>query len=234
MFARMPILCVSIILLLAENTKAQKIIATGVVKEKGTTIRIALAEITDIKSNLSVGSNDMGLFQIRAEVGDTLRIVKRHFKDQYIVVAAQDMIISLVRAEMILEEVKIIAENKRENLLAVREEHRKKTYFYGKKRNLLHYLRYPLASITELFGKERKHARGFDRYLEREEKELEIDKFFNLTLVRSNTKLRNQDLAEFMLQFRPKHEQIKNWNTYDAASYIKKSASIYQDILQRP
>ncbi|KLT65297.1 hypothetical protein AB669_14430 [Pedobacter sp. BMA] len=220
------------LLLPLTNTHAQQIVAKGVISEKGTTIRIALALVIDTDTHISVGSNDMGLFQIKARVGDTLWFYKRNFEAQFAVVKNdQDMMINLIRADKILEDVTIRPENKQENLSAVRLEHRKKTYFYGHKRNPLYYLRSPIAAILELMGTERKNAKRFDRYLDKEEQELEVDKYFNLSMVRRNTNLTGKALEKFMLDYRPKHEQIKEWNTYDAATYIKKSAAFYLDTL---
>lgn len=222
-------------LLVPENVKAQVIVSKGVVFEKGTDIRIALAVVTNIRTNQGVGTNDMGFFQIAAKIGDTLLVQKRKFDNQYVVVKSEnDFIVNLIRADMILEDVTIKAENKQENLLTVRLEHRKKTYFYGKNRSPLHYIRYPLAAIMEMFSADRKRARRFDRYYDEELKELEIDKFFNLSLVKRNTSLTGKQLEVFMVNYRPKHRQIKNWNTYDAAGYIKKSARQYLDTLNTP
>jgi len=221
-------------LLTPKKSNAQHIAAKGVILEKGTSIRIALALVTDTNNHVTVGSNDMGFFQIKAKVGDTLWFFKRHFQDQFAVVSSEkDMLINLIRADMILEDVTIKAENKQENLLAVRLEHRKKTYFYGKKRNSLYYLRSPIAAILELFGSDRKNAKRFDRHLDKEEKELEVDQYFNLSLVKAHTNLTGKTLEKFMLDFRPKYKQIKNWNTYDAAGYIKRSANFYLDTLKR-
>jgi hypothetical protein len=224
-----------LLFILPKKTLAQIISAKGVILEKGTQIRIALAVVTNISNKQSIGSNDMGFFQIKAKIGDTLVISKRHFDHINIVVTNdQDLIVNLVRVDMLLEDVTIKAENKQQNLSAVRLEHHKKTYFYGKKRNPLYYVRYPLAAIMELFSAERKNAKRFDRYYENETKELEIDRFFNLSLVKYNTSLSGEQLQKFMLDYRPEYKQIKNWNTYDAAGYIKKSAKYYLDTLGTP
>lgn len=220
---------------LPKKTLAQITSAKGVILEKGTQIRIALAVVTNINNKQSVGSNDMGFFQIKAKIGDTLVISKRHFDNITVVlINDQDLVIKLLRAEMLLEDVTIKAENKQQNLLAVRLEHRKKTYFYGQKRNPLYYARYPLAAIMELFSAERKNARRFDRYYENETRELEIDRFFNVRIVKNNTTLTAKQMNKFMLDYRPKYKQIRDWNTYDAAGYIKKSAKQYLDTLSTP
>lgn len=234
MKALLMVFSVLLLVLSVEKVMAQQITARGVILEKGTPLRIALALVTDTNNRQTIGSDDMGFFQIKANIGDTLWFFKRNFQDHFVVVLDEkEMIINLIRADRILEEVTIKAERKQENLSAVRLEHRKKTYFYGRKRNPLYYFRYPVAAVMELLGLERKNAVRFDAYVEKEEQALEIDRYFNLSLVKNHTNLSGKALEKFMLDFRPKHEQIKNWNTYDAASYIKKSAVIYLDTLKR-
>ena len=220
---------------LPKKTLAQMISVKGVILEKGTQIRIALAVVTNISNKQSVGSNDMGFFQIKAKIGDTLVISKRHFDHITVVlINDQDLLIKLLRTDMLLEDVTIKAENKQQNLSAVRLEHHKKTYFYGHKRNPLYYVRYPLAAIMELFSAERKNARRFDRYYAKETEELEIDRFFNVRIVKNNTTLTASQMNKFMLDYRPKYKQIKDWTIYDAAGYIKKSAKQYLDTLSTP
>lgn len=222
-------------LLASKGVNAQGIVSKGVVFEKGTDIRIALAVVTNMRTNQGVGTNDMGFFQIAAQIGDTLLVQKRKFENQLIVVKSEsDFVVNLTRADMLLDDVTIKAENKQESLWAVKLEHRKKTYFYGKNRGPLHYIRYPIAAIMELLSAERKRARRFDRYYDRELKEQEVDRFFNLSLVKRNTSLTGKQLELFMVNYRPKHTQIKNWNIYDAAGYIRKSAQQYLDTLNKP
>ncbi len=222
-------------LLASKSINAQVIVSKGVVFEKGTDIRIALAVVTNMRTNQGVGTNDMGFFQIAAQIGDTLLVQKRKFDNQLIIVNSEsDFVVNLIRADMLLDDVTIKAENKQESLWAVKLEHRKKTYFYAKNRSPLHYIRYPIAAIMELFSAERKRARRFDRYYDRELKEQEVDRYFNLSLVKINTSLTGKQLELFMVNYRPKHTQIKNWNIYDAAGYIRKSAQQYLDTLNKP
>jgi len=222
-------------LLASKSVNAQAIVSKGVVFEKGTDIRIGLAVVTNMRTNQGVGTNDMGFFQIAAQIGDTLLVQKRKFDNQLIIIKSKsDFVVNLIRADMLLDDVTIKAENKQEILWAVKLEHRKKTYFYGKNRSPLHYIRYPIAAIMELFSAERKRARRFDRYYDRELKEQEVDRFFNLSLVKRNTSLTGKQLELFMVNYRPKHTQIKNWNIYDAAGYIRKSAQQYLDTLNKP
>ncbi|MET0570611.1 MAG: hypothetical protein ABWZ79_04220, partial [Pedobacter agri] len=85
-----------ILILISFSLKAQDFIVKGVVFEKGANIRVALAEITNERTQMGVGSNDLGFFQLKARVGDTLLITKRNLTDQRIVVlGTQDILIYL-------------------------------------------------------------------------------------------------------------------------------------------
>ncbi|MDO7744295.1 MAG: hypothetical protein MUP99_10990, partial [Pedobacter sp.] len=80
----------------SSTVSAQEFRLSGVVMETSSTNRIALAEITNKRNCFTVGSNDLGLFQIKASTGDTLVVVKRGFSDKQIVVLSnRDMIIYL-------------------------------------------------------------------------------------------------------------------------------------------
>ncbi|GAA4214644.1 hypothetical protein GCM10022289_48460 [Pedobacter jeongneungensis] len=60
-----------LLFILPKKTLAQITSAKGVILEKGTQIRIALAVVTNINNKQAVGSNDMGFFQVKAKPGDT-------------------------------------------------------------------------------------------------------------------------------------------------------------------
>lgn len=206
----------------------------GTVLEKGTTIRIALATVTNKRTNESVGTNDMGYFQLVAEIGDTLVFRKANFIQEKIKVTyKKDVIVHLRRMNINLDEVTILATNKKQNLTEAKLEHRNKTYFYNHKRSIFQYLKSPISVIQELLSAERKNARRFNKYYNREFDEMEIDRFFNTTLVKENTTLNGNNLEQFLLNYRPTLEQTSKWNNYDAITYIRRSAKHYLDTLKQ-
>lgn len=66
-----------IILVQGLAVTAQDFVLKGVVIEKGSNVRIALASITNIRSKTGATSNDIGIFQLNARIGDTLFIQKK-------------------------------------------------------------------------------------------------------------------------------------------------------------
>ena len=205
----------------------------GVVMVKGSTIRVALAEITNTRSKYTVGSNDLGIFQIKAMVGDTLVIIKRGFSDiQQVVLSNRDMI---VYADMgtTLNQVNIRGQSKKAELDDLRQDYKDKGSFYQGKPPLLSYLFAPLTALYELFGKTPKNARRFGKFYNTELQQTSIDGFFNETLIQNNTELSGKELENFMLNYRPDYSKSKNWTEYDAVKYIKDSYKQYTDTLKK-
>ncbi len=205
----------------------------GVVMVKGSTTRVALAEITNKRSKYTVGSNDLGIFQIRAQVGDTLLIIKRGFSDvEQAVLSNRDMII-YVDMGTTLNEVNIRGQSKKAELDDLKQDYRDKGSFYQGKPPLLSYLFAPITAIYELFGRTQKNARRFGKFYNTELQQTTIDGFFNETLIQKNTDLSGKELENFMINYRPDYSKSKNWTEYDAVKYIKDSYKQYTDTLKK-
>lgn len=213
----------------------QDFMLNGVLKVKGASTRIVLAEVTNKRTQYTVGSNDMGLFQIRALVGDTLLMVKRDFTDLEVVVQSKkDMIVYLTpEAGNMLNEVQIKGQTKRQELNDLKKDYRDKGSFYGGKPPLLSYIFTPLTALYEIFGSTPKNARRFGRYYAREMQQTTIDGFFNEPLIQKNTPLEGKELEDFMLNYRPEYQKSKNWTEYDAVKYIRDSYKQYTDTLKK-
>ncbi len=208
---------------------AQDFKVNGVVLEKESRQRIALAEITNKRNGYGVGSNDMGIFTINASIGDTLLFVKRGFNDQEAVVkSASDLVIFLNRG-ISLNTVEIKGESKKQTLDAIKQDFKNKGSFYAGKPPFLSFLFAPLTAIYELVGRTPKNARRFNRYYATEMQQSHIDGFFNKSIISKNTGLTGKELDNFMINYRPDFEQSKNWNTYDGLKWIRESYKKYSD-----
>jgi len=225
-------LFLTFLILLNLNLKAQDFIVKGVVFEKGSNIRVALAEITNVRSRIGVGSNDLGFFQLKAKVGDTLLITKRNLTDQRIVVkGTQDILIYLVRESTMLNEVTIVGNTKKQDLAEIKREFQNKGVYKGGKTPLLSVLSNPLNALYNLFGKDPKNARRFGRYADNEIKQSQIDVYFNQSIIKNNTELRGDTLERYMLDCRPAFDKAQYWNSYDYMKYIKESSKKFTDTL---
>ncbi|MEE1946617.1 hypothetical protein VRU48_15935 [Pedobacter sp. KR3-3] len=209
----------------------QEFMLNGVLFENGSKIRIALAEINNTRNGYAVGSNDIGLFQIRAMVGDTLVITKRGFNDLTVVVkSTKDMVLTLNRGNM-LNEVVITGEGKKQTLDAIKKDFKDKGSFYGGKPPLLSYIFTPITAFYELFGRTPRNARRFNNYYNTEIQQTHVDQFFNKSLITKYTGLEGQQLDDFMINYRPDYEKAKTWNQYDGIKWITESYKKYTDTL---
>lgn len=227
---------VSMLILIGIQTRAQDISAKGAIIEKGTNIRIALSVITNINTGKAVGSDDLGLFNIKAKIGDTLLIEKRNFVSQQVIVnGTKDILVQLIRASTTLEEITIKGKTKIEDLQQIRKAFKHQGSFYEGKPPLALLNPFggsPVTFFYELFGKTPAKARRFKRYFDNELKLMQVDHFFNKTLIVKYTNLEGRNLDKFMLDYSPTSGMIKDWNNYDAIEYIKLSAKKYTDTLK--
>jgi len=213
-------------------TKAQDFIVKGVVIEKGSNIRIALSEITNLRTGIGVGSNDIGMFQLKAKIGDTLLVIKRDLIDQRVVVNSEkDLVIYLVRGTTTLDDVTIRGNTKQQDLDEIKREFRNKGVYNGGKTTVLSAIFSPLNALYNLFGSDPKNARRFGRYADNEIKQSQIDVYFNQSIIKSNTELRGDTLEKYMLNCRPEFDKAQYWNSYDFIKYIKESSKKFTDTL---
>ncbi|MET4082402.1 hypothetical protein ABIB40_002360 [Pedobacter sp. UYP30] len=219
------------LVLLAAISFGQQVVK-GVVMEKGSNLRIALADITNLRTKLGVGSNDLGLFQLKAEVGDTLLVSKRDHADVRVAVTgAADLVVYLLRSSTQLKDVNVFGDTKEQDLAEVKSEYKRKGSFYGGKPPFLSFLFSPLTAVYELFGKTPRNARRFSRYADNEIKQSEIDRYFNQSIIKNNSCLRGDTLETYMLNCRPSYNQVEHWNSYDYIKYIKESTKKFTDTL---
>ncbi|TCC93922.1 hypothetical protein EZ428_03885 [Pedobacter frigiditerrae] len=212
----------------------QEFMQSGVVFENGSKIRIALAEVTNLRNGYSVGSNDMGLFSIKSAIGDTLVVIKRGFNDIRVVVSStKDIILQLNRGGTMLSEVVINGQGKKQALDAIKRDFKNKGSFYGGKPPLLSYVLSPLTAVYELFGRTPKNARRFNKMYVSELQDSHVDQLFNKTTINKETGLTGKELEDFMVNYRPDYEKAKNWTYYDSTKWIKDSFKNYTDTLKK-
>jgi len=212
---------------------AQDFSLGGAIFERGTTNRIAGAQVINKKTGIDVTSSDFGLFQIKAKVGDTLLVIKAGYTDAEAAVVSDKDIIIYLNGGRTLKEVNIKGQSKRQELNDLKRDYRNKGSFYQGKPPFLAFLFKPLTAVYELFGRTPKNARRFGRFYETELQQTQIDGFFNEYLIQKNTDLKGASLEKFMLDYRPEYENAKNWAEYDAIKYIRDSYKKYTDTLNK-
>ena len=222
-----------IFLFLSMQLNAQSIDVSGVIFQKGSSIRISGAQIVNLKSKTLILSNGMGVFKQSAFIGDTLNITKEGYADFQVVISSnRDLVIQLAKSVQ-LEEVNVTAQTKKQELDEIRSQYRKKGSYYGGKPPLLSYIFTPITALYELIGKTPGQARRFNRYYFRELEQSEIDRRFNSFKVKPLTDYEGKDLQNFLDTYRPSYELLSKWTDYDLVKYIKQSAIAF-DVAGRP
>ncbi|MGN7989004.1 hypothetical protein ACTJKC_16775 [Pedobacter sp. 22226] len=225
-----------IILMQGLKIKAQDFVLKGVVIEKGSNVRVALAAIINLRSKMGASSNDIGMFQLKARIGDTLLVTKKNLTDQKVVINTDDdLVVYLIRGSTTLEEVTVKGQTKKQEMEAIKRDFKRNGSFFEGKPPLILLNPFggsPLTFFYELFGKTPARARNFNRYYKKELGLIEVDKFFNKNLVSNNTTLTGKDLDKFLLDYYPTRSMVSNWNNYDAVKYIRESAKQYTDTLK--
>lgn len=201
--------------------------------ELGNNGRVVGGQLYNKRTTFTATTNSLGIFEIKAAVGDTIQIYQREYTDSNIVVtSATDLIIKLRRGQM-LREVNINGITKKQELTDMKQEYRNKGAFYSGKPPVLSFLFKPLTALYETFGRTPRNARRFGRYYETEMQQTLIDGFFNETIIQENTDLKGADLENFMINYRPDFEKAQNWARYDAIKYIKEAYKTYKESLKK-
>ena len=231
MYTKARLIFSLVVVLFAVNSAfaQQNFTLTGVLFEYASKNRIALAEIKNKQSGFATGSNDIGLFTIKANIGDTLLITKRNFSDLEVVVRNNKDLVLYLNKGTTLNEVTVTGQTKKQALDEIRKDYRNKGSFYGGKPPVLSFLFSPLTAFYELFGKTPKQARRFNKMYQTEMQDSQVDQLFNKTTINEQTGLTGKELEDFLVNYRPSYEQSKNWNVYDSIKWINESYKKYSD-----
>jgi hypothetical protein len=201
----------------------------GVIFKKSSSERISQALVTDLNSKILMMSDELGGFNIQAAVGDTLFVTKNSFTPQKTVVINKDDIAVYLQPVVELGQVTIKDQSKKQELNEVMNQYRSRGIFNdGKSLPLWAFINSPLTGIYNLFGKEPAEARRFAAFSKAELETNEVNKRYTKDLVKSVTKLPDDEIPKFMNTFTPSFEDLKEWNDYQLIQYIKKSLAYYQ------
>ncbi|WP_158825360.1 hypothetical protein [Mucilaginibacter lacusdianchii] len=206
----------------------------GVILKERTTTRAAEVRVTNLQNKAIVQSDNLGFFSILANVGDTLLFTKTGYADQKIAITStQDLIVRMM-TNTELGPVVIRGTTKKQEMQETMDIYRSKGIYFNGKPPALAAVASPITGLYELFGKGPGQARRFSNYMQKESKEIEIDKRYNKALVKRITELPDEDVDKFMLAYRPAYDDLKKWTDYDLIVFIKKSAASYKDAKDTP
>lgn len=200
----------------------------GYVCNKNSLNRVAGVTIINKQSKVMVFTNDQGVFAIQASKGDTLEFKKSDFTTaEQVVFGPADMVIALQQS-INLSQVDIKGQSTRQALNETMDGYRKNGVYYNGKPSALSMIASPLNGLYEVFGKEPARARRFAAYAKQEQEAAEDDAKYNKDLVKRVTGLPDDELPKFMNAFKPTHEDLQKWTSYELISYIKRSLESYK------
>lgn len=205
----------------------------GLIIEKAGASRVGNVAVTNHSQHLTTTSNELGLFVILAQAGDTLTFTKSGYTDfRQVLTSTEDLI---VRLQPIIElgEVRVEGQSKAKELAEYRDQYRKQGSYYQGKPPVLAYFFQPLTALYELLGKTPGQARRFNEFYVREIAQTEIDRRFNASKVRELTSLDSIDLKNFMTLYRPDYDNLSKMDDYALINYIRKSLANF-DASGRP
>jgi hypothetical protein len=173
-------------------------------------------------------SDELGIFTIKASIGDTLLFTKTDYTSlKQVINSANDLIIYM-QPVIKLNEVKVAEKSKRQELNEVMDEYRSQGTFYNGKPPAWSFINSPITGLYELFGRTPGNARRFLAYSKEELETNEVNRRYNKNLVKRVTNLPDNDVQAFMESYKPSYEDVKSWNDYELITHIKRAFEYYK------
>jgi hypothetical protein len=210
----------------------QEFMLKGVLFHKQNGQRVANALIFNLKKKNTVASNDLGAFNIKASIGDTLKVFKKDFAEYIFTVADEKDVVLQISPVIQLNEVRVVGQTKKQELEETMRQYRGQGSFYNGKPPISSFSPFggsPITGLYELFGKTPRQAKHFQEFAKNEIRETDIDKRFNKSLIQQVTDLKEEQIQPFMDSYRPSFDQLSAWNDYDLIDYVKKSAQGFKE-----
>lgn len=211
----------------AQSVEMPKV--SGLVLEKTTGRRIADVNVVNLRSKRRVASNNFGVFYIEAMVGDTLSLSKVGYGPiKTVLYTLEDILLELQPGNEI-ETVVVARKSRREEMEDILRDYEKKGIYNGGRNSAGTYLNSPATALYNLFGREAKNMKRFEKYMDREMDEIAVDRIFTKTAVTKVTGLEGEPLQHFMELYRPSHDMASRWGEYDLVNYITRSFKSWED-----
>lgn len=196
---------------------------TGIVLEKGTGSRLTEVNVTNMRTKRAVTSNNFGIFYIEAAVGDSLSFTKVGYGPIKTVLYTMEDIVLEMQAGLAIEEVVVARRTRQQEMEDILKDYSKKGVYGGGRNSVGTYINSPATALYNLFGRDAKNMKRFEKFMNRELDAIAIDRIFNKTIVSNTTGLEGKELENFMLLYRPSHDQAIRWGQYDLLNYITRS-----------
>lgn len=202
---------------------------SGLVLEKTTGKRLADVNVVNLRTNTRIVSNTFGVFFINAMVGDSLSLSKVGYGPIKTVVSTLEDILLEMQPGMQIEEVVIARKSREQEMDDILRDYQKKGIYNGGKNRVGTYLNSPATALYNLFGREAKNMKRFEKFMDREVDEIAVDRIFTQKVVSEATDLEGEELLSFMELYRPSYDKAIKWGQYDLLNYITISFKSWED-----
>lgn len=207
----------------------QEFVLKGVLFQKQNSQRVANALIFNLNKKITAESDGLGVFNIKASIGDTLKVFKKDLTEYIFKVLDEKDVVLQLSPVIQLSEVRVIGQTKKQELDETLRKYRSQGSFYNGKPPVLSMLTSPLTGLYEFFGKTPKQAKHFQEFAKNELQQTNVDRRFNKSLIQQVTDLKEEQIQPFMDSYRPSFDQLSAWNDYDLINYVKKSAQGFKE-----
>jgi hypothetical protein len=214
------------------NAQSKKV--QGFVVDKDSKLRLAKVYIYNPSNDEGIYNNNKGEFNSNAKIGDTLFAALSGYAMDTVVYKGQGAIIFQLKSLSIrLKEVKILGKMPTP---AAQYAKNVKEYKYaldkGSSKDLLNLglggVGLGIDAIYNLLSRQGKNARHLQAILERDYREAIIDYRFKPDYVKIVTTATDEELIDFMLQYRPTYQFTLAASDYSFVQFVKNSYASYK------
>lgn len=206
----------------------------GIIIDNDTRERLAVVVIHNLNNHRIWYNTLKGEFKIDARTGDRLVFTKQDYRPDTLVVGSMDnIIVYMQRTAIMLREVTITdsLHTPLQKMMASRKEF---SMIYSPRLNPDAFSSVPgggagisLDAIYESMSREGKDASQLRGIIQADYQQNVIDYRFNKSYIANITKLKDQDLVDFMRKYRPSYYLVTNYTEYEFINYIRTSLRRY-------
>jgi hypothetical protein len=206
----------------------------GIVFDKDTKDRVARTNINNTTTGKSFYNNFKGEFKVDAKPGDKLVFTREDYvPDTLMVKDMGNMVVSLQRLAIPLREVTIrdSLATPLQRLYATRKEF-SKAYGSGSYDDFLSTspgggAGISIDAIWNAFSREGRNAKHLQGLIQSDYQQDVINFRFNRSYVGKITKLKDQELTDFMIKYRPGYYTVTTATEYEFITYIRNNLRRY-------
>jgi len=223
-------LCLLFIGCLLPGAKAQQLpTLSGVILEKGTGTRLADVNVINLRTHKKTSTSVYGVFYIEASIGDSLYFSKTGYGALKTILFTMEDILLEMQPGLQIETVVVARRSREQEMNDILRDYGKKGIYNGGNNKVGTYLSSPATALYNLFGREAKNMKRFEKFMNREVEEIAVDKIFSKSAVSQATGLQGEELQNFMDMYRPSFDRAEKWGQYDLLDYISQSFKAWDE-----